>query len=74
MNKYFYFKVTFISVSVGLFAGLLVYGLFDIDFYNQSSIVNLIIRSLVISFITGASLGVLNMFFQVGDFHKKDNR
>jgi hypothetical protein len=38
MNNFFYFKVTFLSISAGLFAGIFVYGLFDIDLSNSEAI------------------------------------
>ena len=37
MNRFFYFKVTFLSISAGLFAGALVFGLFDVDFSNSEA-------------------------------------
>ena len=70
MNKYFYFKATFLSINGGLFTGLLVYGLFDIDFSNKAAILNLIIWSLFVSVVAGAILGVLNMYFKIGNFQK----
>ena len=71
MNKYFYFKRTFLSISAGLFTGILIYGLFDIDFSNNTAIIKLIFKSLVVSFIVGAILGLLNMVFKIGNFQKK---
>jgi hypothetical protein len=71
MNKFFYFKVTFLSISAGLFTGMLVYGLFDVDFSNTDSIMKLVLKSLVTAIGTGLILGILNMFFKIGNFQKK---
>ena len=71
MNKLFYFKVTFFAVSAGLFAGLFVYGLFDVDFSNGQEITNLFLKSLATGVGTGLVLGILNMFFKIGSFSKR---
>ena len=71
MNKFFYFKVTFLSISAGLFTGMLAYGLFDVDFSNTESILKLVLKSLVTAIGTGLILGILNMFFKIGNFQKK---
>ncbi len=71
MNKFFYFKVTFLSISAGLFTGMLAYGLFDADFSNTESILKLVLKSLVTAIGTGLILGILNMFFKIGNFQKK---
>jgi hypothetical protein len=73
MNRFFYFKVTFLSITAGLFAGMLVYGLFDVDFSNTEALTKLLWRSLVTSIATGLTLGILNMFFKIGNFQKKEN-
>ena len=72
MNKFFYFKVTFLSISFGLFIGILVYGLFDLDFSNSDAIVKLLFKSLAIAIVTGLVLGILNMFFKIGNYQKKE--
>ena len=71
MNKLFYFKVTFLSVSAGLFAGQLVYGLFDINILNYEAIAKLFLKSLATAVLTGLFLGILNMFLKIGKFQKK---
>lgn len=73
MNRFFYFKVTFLSVTAGLFAGILVFGLFDIDFSNTDAITRLLLKALVTAIGTGLVLGILNMFFKIGNFQKKEN-
>ncbi len=73
MSRLFYFKVTFLSISVGLFVGILVYGLFDIDFSNSEALKTLVLKSLATGVGTGFVLGVLNMFFKIGNFPKKEN-
>lgn len=73
MNRLFYFKVTFLSISVGLFVGILVYGLFDIDFSNSEALKTLVLKSLATGVGTGFILGILNMFFKIGNFPKKEN-
>lgn len=71
MSRLFYFKVTFLSISVGLFVGILVYGLFEIDFSNSEALKTLVLKSLATGIGTGFVLGVLNMFFKIGNFPKK---
>ena len=71
MTKFFYFKVTFTSVAAALFAGLFVYGLFDSEF-NSEALTKLFLRSLAVAVITGLFLGLLNMFFKIGNFQKKE--
>ncbi len=73
MNRFLYFKVTFLSISTGLFVGILVYGLFDVDFSINHAITKLLFKSLVIAIGTGLILGILNMFFKIGNFQKKKN-
>jgi hypothetical protein len=73
MNRFFYFKMTFSSIAAGLFAGMLVYGLFDIDFSNSEALTKLLFKSLVTAIITGLIMGILNMFLKIGNFQKKEN-
>ena len=73
MNRFYYFKVTFLSITAGLFAGILVYGLFDIDFSNSEALKTLLLKSLITAVGTGLILGILNMFFKIGNFQKKEN-
>ena len=73
MSRLFYFKVTFLSISAGLFVGILVYGLFDIDFSNSEALKTLVLKSLATGVGTGFVLGILNMFFKIGNFPKKEN-
>lgn len=71
MNKLFYFKVTFLSISAGLFVGLFVYGLFDVDFSNSQEMTKLFLKSLATGVGTGLVLGILNMFLKIGNFPKR---
>ena len=73
MNRFFYFKVTFLSISAGLFVGMLVYGFLDINFSNSEAITKLLLKSLVTAIVTGLTMGILNMFFKIGNFQKKEN-
>ncbi len=73
MNKFFYFKMTFLSISSGLFAGFLVFGLFDVDFSNREALTNLLLKSFGVAIVTGLVLGILNMVFKIGNFQKKEN-
>jgi xanthosine utilization system XapX-like protein len=73
MNRFFYFKVTFLSISAGLFVGALVYGLFDVDFSNNEALLKLLWRSLFMAIGTGLTMGILNMFFKIGNFQKREN-
>ena len=73
MNRFFYFKVTFLSISAGLFAGMLVYGLFDVDFSNNEALIKFLLKSLFTAIVTGLIVGILNMFFKMGNFQKREN-
>jgi hypothetical protein len=73
MDRFFYFKVTFLSISAGLFVGMLVYGFLDINFSNSEAITKLLLKSLVTAIVTGLTMGILNMFFKIGNFQKKEN-
>lgn len=73
MNRFFYFKVTFLSISAGIFVGMLVYGIFDIDFSNNEAIKKMLFKSLVMAVGTGLIMGLLNMFFKIDIFKRKEN-
>lgn len=73
MNKFSYFKKTFLPIFVGLFVGIFVYGLFDIDFSNNEVLTKLLFRSFVTAITTGLVLGILNMFFKIDYFQKKEH-
>jgi uncharacterized membrane protein len=60
-----HFKFAFILVSIGLAVGQIVYGLFEINFNDSNSIINLILRSITIGIIVGIILGLLNLFFKI---------
>lgn len=38
MNRFDYFKLTFLSISAGLFDGTIIYGLFDLDFSKKEAL------------------------------------
>ena len=65
-----YFKVTFLAVSVGLFAGLFIKGLLDVDFSNSQALTELFLKSLITAVLAGLILGLLNMYLQI-DFTKR---
>ena len=71
MNKFFLFKVTFLSTAAGIFAGCLVYGLFDVDFSNSESVIKWLLKSLAIAIGTGLIFGILNAIFKFEVFKKK---
>ena len=73
MNRFYYFKVTFLSISAGLFAGALVFGLFDVDFSNREALIKLFLKSFMVAVIIGLLMGLLNMYFKIGYFQKKEN-
>jgi len=66
MKKTDYFKITFISVAAGLFAGQIVYSLLtrgipaDVNGFGK-----LILKSLCIGLFTGLTLGLLNMYLKI---------
>ena len=71
MSKLFYFKVTFLFVSVGLFVGNLAEGLLEIDFTNTKLLWKLVFKSFIVAVLTGLILGFLNMFLKIGNFKRK---
>ncbi|TVQ12050.1 MAG: hypothetical protein EA364_09310 [Balneolaceae bacterium] len=70
MTSFICFKVTFLAITAGLTAGLIIKGLFDADLGDMAAIGNLIFKSLIISIAAGAVLGLLNAYFKIG-FTKK---
>ena len=70
MNRFFYFKVAFLTISAAIFTGKLFYELFDIDFSNSSVILKLLWKSFITAIGTGLIMGLLNMFFKIGNFQK----
>ncbi len=73
MNRFFYFKVTFLSIAAGLFTAMLVYGLFDINFSDTKALTTLLVKSFSVAVVTGLMLGILNVFFKIGNFQKKEH-
>ena len=63
--------MTFLSITAGLFAGLFVYGFFSIDFSNSEYLTKLLLKSFVVAVVAGLILGILDMFFKIGNFQKK---
>jgi hypothetical protein len=74
MTRFYYFKVTFLSISAGLFSGMVVYGLFDVDFSTKEALIKLIYKSLFTAIGTGLIMGILNMVFKIGNFQKRENK
>lgn len=74
MTRFYYFKVTFLSISAGLFSGMVIYGLFDIDFSTKEGLIKLISKSLFTAIGTGLIMGILNMVFKIGNFQKRENK
>ncbi len=66
MNRFHYFKITFLAISAGLFVGTIVYGLFDLDFTQNEALTKLILKALFTATATGMILGLLNMVFKLG--------
>ncbi len=62
-NKIEIFKTTFCSTTLSIYLGLLVYSLFEIDFSNSISLIELFIKSISTSVSSGLILGVLNAAF-----------
>ena len=71
MNKLYYFKVAFITISISVFAGSLTYGLFDVDFSNSKAIIKLLERSFATGIIDGLIIGLINIFFKIIPLKKK---
>jgi hypothetical protein len=71
MNKFHYFKFTFLLVTAGTFVGTIVYGLFDIDYSKSEEYLKLLLKAATTAVGTGFVTGILNMFFKIGSFQKK---
>jgi len=71
MSRFPYFKTTFLPIFAGLFVGILIYGLFDIDFSNREALVKLLLKSFVTALTTGLILVILNVFFKTEIPQKK---
>ena len=72
MNKFSYFKVTFIAIFSGLFIGVIVYELFDVDFSNNEALLIVFKKAFFVAFFVGLCMGILNMFFKIGNFKQKE--
>ena len=68
MKRLYYFKITFLTISAGLFVGTIAYGLFDLDFSKEEAVSKLILKALFKATFTGFILGILNMFFKLKPF------
>jgi hypothetical protein len=74
MTKLYYFRVAFISLTIGITVGLFVYDLLGVLFFDDPiSIGNIALRSLFVGFFTGLILGLLNMYFKIFPFKQRDN-
>lgn len=71
MSKLELFKVTFFTVGTGLFVGILVYNLFEINFYDSKALLNLFIKSITTSVSVGLILGIINAVFEIILINKK---
>ncbi len=74
MNRFFLFKTTFLSITAGLFVGILVYGLFEVDFSNTEALTTLLLKSLVTALATGFVLAILNTIFKLYTFRKETEK
>jgi hypothetical protein len=72
MKNFHYFKITFIPATVGLTAGLLIYGLLDTNLTNAKAIGMLVVKSFTVALITGLVLGILNVIFKVQKGKEKE--
>lgn len=71
MSKYFYFKIAFVATAAGLFAGSVVYGLFDIDCSNLVLLGELVFKSAVKALVTALVFGIGNMYLKILPLQKK---
>lgn len=71
MSNFSYFKLTFIAIFSGIFIGVIVYQLFDVDFSNNEALVNVLKKAFFVAFFVALFMGILNMIFKVGNFKEK---
>ena len=70
MKKADYFKNTFLPLACGLTVGLFVYGLLNTDF-NTDLITENLLKSVTVGIVTALILALLNMYFKITPFKKK---
>ena len=63
MKPSYYFKIAFFPLTIGIFAFLLVKGLFDI-YDNTATIGRVLFKSVFVAVFTGLVMGLLNMIFK----------
>lgn len=64
-SKTYYFRIAFVPIGLGLFSGLLVYGLLMSTDEERFSFGLLLNRALIVSFGTAMVLGLLNIFIRI---------
>gem|GEM_PF-2618190 len=69
-NNWYYFKIVFIAVGVGLFTGMMVYSLIMGLSEKNFSFTLAFMQALQVSFGTALLLGLINIFARF-DFTKK---
>jgi len=60
----------FIFAAVGITTYLIITGLFDIDFDAPNALGYLLLKSAFVGIVTGAILGVINMYLKLWPFIK----
>lgn len=70
MNKLFYFKITFIFVTVGTITYSTFVGLLDADTITLSSFGHLFLKNVIVGIVVGCVLGLLNMYYKIWPFKK----
>ncbi|MFZ4798975.1 MAG: hypothetical protein ACOYMA_15850 [Bacteroidia bacterium] len=71
MSKQYYFKITFLFVSVGVFVGTLVMGLFEVNFTDTRALLKLFVNSFVVGIVIGLLIGLINMYLKIWPFLNK---
>ncbi len=71
-SRFYYFKIAFLPIGFGLFAGLFIYNLLENFMDGNKPVLEIFVKSLLVGFITALIMGIINMFTKM-DFPKRQN-
>ncbi len=66
------FKITFLSLAAGIFAFIMVKGLFEVDLSDSAQVTKLALKGFVTAVIVGALLGAMNMYMDIFPFKQRN--
>lgn len=72
MTKGQKFKVAFLSLTAGIFAFIMVKGLFEVDLSDSAQVTKLALKGLVTAVVVGALLGAMDMYMGIFPFKQRN--